>query len=507
MAECVAKFRNSAIGIVSCLPTGNPYVVALLAVAVAALVRFALDPLVHSKGPFLFFAVGVLVAALFGGFKAGIAATILSVPICDYFFIDPRYTWFEYDARADSFMLALFALLGILASVVVERLNRAQQNLRRSAAALELSEHKLRTLAATVPEILFTAMPDGATDYIGKRFCDYSGVEVDALLGFGWHQMLHSDDKDAASAAWSQAFQTGCDYEATFRLRRSDGVYRWFKCHATPVRDSRHEVTKWFGVCTDIDDHKNLEDALTERTEKLLQLNEDLDRFAHMASHDLQEPLRTIGVFSQMLLEKNRDKLDKDSEQFARYILDGVDRMDNLIRDLLEYASASHAETERENYTDLNAVLKSAMVHLDSAITGSGAIVSAGKLPAIVTNESCILRIFQNLIANAIKYRSSGTPVIHISAREQENEWVVSVRDNGIGFDMKYAEHIFGPFKRLHLNSQIKGTGIGLAIVRRAVKQCGGRVWAESEPGKGSTFSFTLPKSAPAHAKAVSANS
>ena len=168
--------------------------------------------------------------------------------------------------------------------------------------------------------------------------------------------------------------------------------------------------------------------------------------------------------------------------------------MKSLIRDLLDYATASHAEDKPRGRTDLNGVVGSAVAQLHLAISEAGATIACDRLPSVSANESGIIRVFQNLIGNAIKYQSSEDPHIHISARSDGDEWIFCVRDNGIGFDMDYAKRVFEPFRRLHSTAHIQGTGIGLAIVKRIIEHHGGRVWAESEPGKGSTFFFTLPR-------------
>ncbi len=314
------------------------------------------------------------------------------------------------------------------------------------------------------------------------------------MLGVGWLETVHPDDREQTIASWSKSVRSGDEFEITYRLRRADGVYRWFQGHAVRVWDSQNQNGHWFGVSTDIHEHKELEESLARRTKELLLSNEYLQRFAHVAGHDLQEPLRTIGIFTQMLVERNRDKLNEEADEFSRHFLEGVARMKSLIQDLLDYATASHAEEKLRGRTDLNGVVGSGMGDLHLAISEAGATIACDRLPSVTANENGILRVFQNLIGNAIKYRSSEEPHIHISARSDGDEWILCVRDNGIGFDMGYAKRVFEPFRRLHSAAQIQGTGIGLAIVKRIIEHHGGRVWAESEPSKGSTFFFTLPR-------------
>lgn len=477
-------------------PSRRAWAVAVLAVTVSGLLRFALNPILGDNEPLLLFPYAVVVASLYGGFGPGAAATLVSAFTADYLFVRPRYTLFLWDPAAASVMMIVFVALGVVVSLVVERFKRAKAELKRSASALQKSEFQLSTLVATVPEILFTATPDGATDYVNTRFIDYSGMESDALLGAGWFKMIHPDDRERTIAAWTKSVETGDEFEITYRLRGADAAYRWFQCHALRVEDSQTQDGHWFGVCTDIHEHKELEESLAVHTKELQRTNEDLQSFAHVAAHDLQEPLRTIGVFSQLLAEKTRGKVNKEADTFVEHILGGVARMKNLIRDLLDCATARHAEAAPRYPTNLNGVVHSAIEHLHLAVREADAIIVCDRLPSVIVNANGMVRVFQNLISNAIKYKSAGRPCIHITSRADGDEWVLSVEDNGIGFDMRHANRVFEAFRRLHSYAEVPGTGIGLAIVRQIVDDHGGRVWAESEPGRGSKFFFTLPKNA-----------
>lgn len=225
-------------------------------VAAATLAIAVADPLIHNKGPLLFFAVSVVIAALYGGAPAGILATVLSILAADYFFIEPRYTWFISDARGDSVQLAVFASLSVTVTIIIHRFKANQQRLTESQSALTLSESNVAMIAAGVPEILFTLTAGGASDYFNARLCDYTGREFDALVGRGWLDSMHPEDRDRLLRAWSNCARAECELETTIRLRRWDGEYRWFKCHAAPVRGPHGQIAKWFGVCSDVHDQK-----------------------------------------------------------------------------------------------------------------------------------------------------------------------------------------------------------------------------------------------------------
>lgn len=228
----------------------------------------------------------------------------------------------------------------------------------------------------------------------------------------------------------------------------------------------------------------------------LLKANEQLGQFTFAASHDLQEPLRTITAFVQLLAKRYQNKLDPEAEKFIGFILDGTNRMHNLVSDLLAFSLAQSSELMLRT-VELEQILAVAISNLCSAIDETGASITHDKLPQLCVDASRMAQLFQNLIGNAIKYSRPGEPPrVHISAEHRTSEWTFTVSDNGMGFEKAYAEQIFGMFKRLH-GSDIPGTGIGLAICRKIVEAHNGRIWAESTPGVGTTFSFTIPERPP----------
>lgn len=219
--------------------------------------------------------------------------------------------------------------------------------------------------------------------------------------------------------------------------------------------------------------------------------NEDLQQFAYAASHDLQEPLRMVGSYVQLLEKRYKGKLDSDADEYISLASNGVARMFRLIGDLLSYSRVGTMDSQLEN-VNCNDVMLWAKMNLHTAITEAGAEITSDPLPNVIFDQSQLLQLFQNIMGNAIKYRSKEQPSIHVSASHKGNEWVFSISDNGQGFDPKYADRIFGVFKRLH-GRDVPGTGIGLALCKRIVEKHGGRIWAESTPGKGSTFYFSVP--------------
>jgi len=241
---------------------------------------------------------------------------------------------------------------------------------------------------------------------------------------------------------------------------------------------------------------KNSETELTEANRLLKYSNEELETFAYAVSHDLQAPLRTVAALSEMVAERHKGRLDADTDELLGHISAGVKRMAKLVSDLLDYSKASRPEPSNAVTTDGNAVFAAVLRDHHSAISEHGATVICTGLPMLRMDPRRLHQVLSNLVGNAIKYRSANSPEIQVDARPDGDRWILTVKDNGIGFDGKHAERIFHPFERLHSSADYDGSGIGLAIVKRVVDQEGGRVWAESSPGEGSTFFVSLPRAA-----------
>lgn len=235
-----------------------------------------------------------------------------------------------------------------------------------------------------------------------------------------------------------------------------------------------------------------LERRVEERTRELSRMNDELRQFAYVASHDLQEPLRTVASYAQLLARRYRGKLDQDADEFIAYMVSGVTRMHTLLNDMLAYSRVTESRDRPLAPANLNAVVQSALMNLDLTISENHAAVHVDPLPTLHGDEIQLTQVFQNLIGNAIKYKSEEPPQISITAEEGQDEWTICISDNGIGVDPQYSERIFGIFKRLH-GRELPGTGMGLAICKRIVERHNGRIWVEPGNGAGSRFCFTLP--------------
>ena len=272
-------------------------------------------------------------------------------------------------------------------------------------------------------------------------------------------------------------------------LDRLRDVFRSFQKH-----DVRYVVID--GIAATLGRHlarTRAEEMLRQTAERLERSNQQLEQFAYVASHDLQEPLRMVASYTQLLQRRYKGQLDEDADAFIGFAVDGANRMQDLIRDLLAFSRVSTRGADLAP-TDCEEALAVAVVNLSVAIEDTGAVVTHDALPTLVADKGQVARLFQNLVDNAIKFRGEEAPRIHVSAEEKGHEWVFSVRDSGIGIDPQYFGRVFVVFQRLHGKGEHKGTGIGLAISKRIVERHGGRIWIESEPGQGSTFYFSIRK-------------
>jgi PAS domain S-box-containing protein len=318
---------------------------------------------------------------------------------------------------------------------------------------------------------------------------------VEHLLGYaeeewiGRHASVIFTPPDKAAeiceAEMEKARTTGSVTDIRWH-RKKNGAEFFANGFMNALHDDRGEMIGYAKIMSDETARKQLQDSLTES-------NTALEQFAYVASHDLQEPLRTMRTYAQLVAAKYRGKLDAEGDKFLDFIVSAAGRMSSLVADLLAYARLT-TETERPSSVALDEDLEAALTHLDLAIKESEATVTHDPLPTLAVDRGQMVRLFQNLIGNAVKYRKPDQPPkVHIGAEQKGAEWVISVCDNGIGFDPQFAAAIFLPFKRLHSADSYPGTGVGLFICRRILQAQGGRIWAESAPGEGATFFFTLP--------------
>jgi len=330
---------------------------------------------------------------------------------------------------------------------------------------------------------------------VNRRLCEILGYGEQELIGRPVKEISHPEDRNLTDSQRMRV-RSGEKPSVRFEKRyiRKSGAIVWVDLSVALACDASGAPQYEIALFDDITERKKAEAALREAHEELKRSNAELEQFAYVASHDLQEPLRMVSSYTQLLMRRYGDKLDGDAKDFTAFIVDGATRMKQLIEDLLAY---SRVGTRDKNFkpVDAESSLKRALTNLRAAIQDSGATVTQDKLPTIPCDEVQLAQLFQNLIGNALKFRKPDVaPAVHVGAADQGAEWEFMVRDNGIGIEPQYFERIFMVFQRLHDKGEYPGTGIGLAIVKKVVERHGGRIWVQSQPGAGTTFHFTMPK-------------
>jgi PAS domain S-box-containing protein len=387
----------------------------------------------------------------------------------------------------------LAGIFGIARDITERKL--AEARMEEVNTALRESEQTFRQLFAASPDAIVMIDPhDPVVSWpivdCNEAACHMNGYTRAELIG-------RSIDILNTTAAAPEERAAYLD-----RLRREgvvfiDALHRHKDGHVFPVEISTSIIRlrgreRVLGIDRDVTARKRLEQELAARAEELERSNKELEQFAYVASHDLQEPLRIVAGYAELLARRYGGSLDQDADEFIGYMVDGVGRMQRLINDLLHYSRVGTKGKEPVP-TDLDRVLDEALGNLGSKIEETEAEVTADRLPTVPADEGQLVQLFQNLIGNAVKFHGDRRPRVHVGAERRNGEWELSVADNGIGIDADYRDQIFEIFQRLHARDEFEGTGIGLAICRKIVDRHGGRIWVESTPGRGSTFRFTIP--------------
>ncbi len=392
---------------------------------------------------------------------------------------------------------------GGLEREIAER-KRAEEALKESLATSETALRELANQKFALDEHAIVAVTDiqGAITYVNEKFCAISQYSKEELIGQN-HRILNSGYH--SKEFFQQMYRTignGQVWRGEMRNRAKDGSLYWVDATIVPFAGADGRPRQHVAIHADITERKRAEDEilklnyeLKRRVEELARSNADLEQFAYIASHDLQEPLRMVAAYTQLLAERYRGRLDENADKFIGYACEGALRMQSLIQDLLVFSRAGRNGCVR---VDCGAVIQEILLSLGPAIEESGAVVTHGTLPAVWANRSQITQVLQNLIGNAIKFRGKEPPLISVQAEKTGQQWLFSVSDNGIGIPQEHAENIFVVFQRLHTRAEYPGNGIGLAICKKIVEHCGGRIWVESQAGRGSIFKFTMPCDGPA---------
>lgn len=411
---------------------------------------------------------------------------------------------------------------------------------KKAEEELKDSEVRLRFMADTMPQLVWITRPDGYHEYYNKHWYDYTGTIPGTTDGDGWNNLFHADDQERAHKVWQKSLNTGDPYEIKYRLYNAPTKkYRWVIGRALPYKDKSGQIIKWYGTCTDVDDSikelekrqklekalqdekERLESRVNERTSQLKLTNEglreeikkrqkverklrkfsdelkrsnhELEEFAYVSSHDLQEPLRKIRAFGDLLAEEYGGKLG-DGKEYLLRMQSSANRMSQLIEDLLTFSRVT-TKTAVTKDIDLNIIMHDVINDLDNRIKREqGEVRILSKLPTIRADETHMRQLFQNLISNGLKFHDPKTkPVVEISYQKENNAHTILVKDNGIGIEEEYLDKIFAVFQRLHAKQAFDGTGIGLAVCKKIVERYNGTIKVESQLGVGTTFNISMP--------------
>ena len=372
-------------------------------------------------------------------------------------------------------------------------INRTDHIRRLAEDALRESEMRFRLLFAQAAVGIKRMDFQGHILEVNDKLCEILGYSRVELLQLTLAHITHPEDLALEQAELGRLLAREIsNYSIEKRCVRKEGSVIWVRVTSSlPFAGDQH-AEWWISVVEDITTRKQAEDALQQMTVELARSNKDLEQFAYIASHDLQEPLRAVAGFIGILKKQYKDKLDADALDYIDQSIEGAERMKALINDLLTYSRVG-TRGEALKSMSMQAALDRAINNLQLAISESKTVITHDALPAIMADASQMTQLLQNLIANAIKFCGKSRPEINITARHDDEHWVFGVRDNGIGIEPQYFERIFLIFQRLHTRNQYPGTGIGLALCKKIVERHAGKIWVESAQGGGSTFYFTIP--------------
>jgi PAS domain S-box-containing protein len=484
------------------------YAICLSFLIVPVIVTFIFRARGPAFGPIISasFVLAVAAAGWWGGAIAGILVSFATVPVLTEIatsgkmFLPPRL-----DVAAMFVLCAIAFLVSQVASArrrteaVLRSVNEElEKRVKERTVELESARNWLETTLSSIGDAVI------ATDHEGNLL--FLNGAAEALTG--WTQkeaygrplrdifVIRNEQTQAATEdPVARVLSSGavCGLANHTVLVSRDGHIIPIDDSAAPIRERNGGLTGVVLVFRDISERREAERSTEHARLQLEQNNQELRQFAYAASHDLQEPLRNITIYTQLLERRYSNRLDPDAIQILRHIVGGAERMTALVHDLLSYTRVWETTSEEISDTDLRQVLETVLSSLDATIAAAEARIDYGDLPVLQVNEVHLQQLLQNLIGNAIKYRGGQPPSIRIDAELSGGNWTVRVADNGIGIDPLHKDRIFEPFKRLHSTEEYPGTGIGLALCQKIVQRYGGRIWVESELGSGSTFCFTIP--------------
>ena len=443
--------------------------------------------------------MGLLTSSSLGGatLRRLLPATVVLVLLLGWLrAVGERAAWFDPLQGA-----ALFAALGMVVTVVIvwiaaRHLERADEERRKAREVILAREQHWRSLVQVAPSAIVCLSADRRIEEFNPEAERLYGKTRGQALG---RDYLETFVPEAARKAMAEAVRQALHgrpvRELECAVTAADGSERTMSWYMDRLIDEKGRASGVIAVGYDVTQRKQAEEQLRRTMDDLARSNRELEQFAYVASHDLKEPLRKVQSFTELLAQRYKGQTDEKTDRYVGHIVDGSQRMQRLIDDLLAYSRVGRSEMKTAP-TDLNAIFQRVTHDLGTAIQEKKAVVESDPLPTVNANDAQIGLVLQNLIANGIKFHGAEPPRVRVSAERRGAEWVLCVRDNGIGVDPKHFEKLFQIFQRLHAAGEYPGTGIGLAVCKKIIERHGGRIWIESEPGKGAAFLFTLPPAA-----------
>jgi PAS domain S-box-containing protein len=462
--------------------TGAHYGLAVVLPLFAFAVRYAIAPSVSSV-PYLGFFLATLGSAAVGGLGPGLLAAGLGFLLAGPF--HPPGGWLHLVDPVDPFAPLRYLISSCSVVAICEVLIRSRERARRAESQVRESEERFRLIGNSAPVLIWMSSPDKLCYWFNEPWLNFRGRTLEQEIGNGWTEGVHPEDLGRCLETYGSSFDAREPFSMEYRLQNNEAQWRWVLDRGIPRYGPSREFLGYIGSCLDIEDRK--------RTEQALQwANADLEQFAFSASHDLREPIRNIAIHSELIAHRFGKLTDAEGRRYLDYVTAGARHLDTLVSDLLKYTTIGKVD-EPVTVVDAEASLRASLTILSEAVTADQAVVTHDPLPLLRIREVHLGQVFQNVIGNALKYRSHETPRIHISAVRTDRHWRIAIADNGIGIEPNYQTGIFGLFKRLHRTEKYAGTGLGLAICQRIVHIYGGRIWVESALGQGATFYFSLP--------------
>ena len=429
------------------------------------------------------FIAAVALAAWIGGPFCGFLSGALSAVAVLYFYIPP-YNQFEISGSAGWVHLATFAATNVLITILIRTLYKTRTEVQEAEA-------RFRSATDLIPFGVWKADQDGKMEEISESFLAAFGTTMTRCAGLGWTDLLVQDQRNEVLEAWKRCVERGEFWDWEYHMKGKDGGICTVLSRGVPVVSEGRRG--WIGIHLDVTEREKATAQRLEHQRDIARFNAELDQFAYVAAHDLQEPLRMIASYLQLIARRYRDALDEDGRTFISYSVEGATRLQALLQGL-QLLSVVGKLPERRRPTPLSEAVSRAKEILQEQLETSGATITCGDLPVVHCDRFEVIQLFENLFDNAIRFTRDGERAqVSVNAERDARFWHITVRDDGIGIDPEYLNRIFDLFQRLNPRDKYPGTGIGLTICKKIVEVHGGRIWAESKPGAGTAIHFTLP--------------